>query len=63
MRKFLYGFKNKETGLFAHTYRTVRYKQKTACFKTSKNAAKALKMQPYKDDYIVSDMVEVEENQ
>lgn len=64
MRKFLYGFKNKKTGFFAPTYLTGRYKQKTACFKTLKNAEKAFKMQNNKDNYIIEEMVEVEnENQ
>ena len=62
-RKFLYGFKNKKTGLFKSDYKTIRYKTKNACFKTYHNAEKSLQYQKNKEDYIVSRIVEVEVEQ
>jgi len=60
--KYFYGFKNKNTGLFKPSYRTIRYKTKTACFKTEHNAVKALEYQKDKDKYFVAKMIRVEEN-
>ena len=60
--KYFYGFRNVETGLFKSDYRTVRYKRKTACFKTRHNAESALKMQTDKDKYQVAEMIQIESN-
>jgi len=61
MKKYLYGFKNKKTGLFKSWYNTSPWNTKMPCFKRKGNAEKALKAQEYKDDYIVTEMVEIDE--
>jgi hypothetical protein len=58
--KYFYGFRNIETGLFMASYRTIRYKTKTACFKTERNAIEALQYQRNKHEYIVDIITQVE---
>jgi hypothetical protein len=57
--KYLYGFKHVETGLFKDSYRTIRGKVKTACFRTIGNATKALSMQNFANKFDVSRMVKL----
>lgn len=57
MKKYLYGFKNINTKLFRPSYRTIQATTKTACFRTKKNAEKALAIQPYKNCYFICEMV------
>lgn len=59
---YFYGFKNKETGLFRKYYYTVRRTKKKAVFLTEKNAASALDMQEFAQDYEVIKMVKFEES-